>query len=1162
MTSISTARERLARRIAHLYATDPQFAAARPDPEVARAMAEPGLRLPGLVRTALAGYADRPALGERATEHVTDPATGRTTRALLPAYTTVSYGQVHERVRTLAAALAGDPLKPGDRACVVGFASVEYAVLDLTLLRLGVVAIPLQSSAPPELLRPIVAEAGPSLLAASVDSLDTAVELALSAHRPRRLVVFDHDPAVDEHRETYDRARARLAGSSVCLETLAQALDRGRTRPPAPEHVPEEDNPLTVLIYTSGSTGAPKGAMYPERLVANFWRHSTNALAANRGAQVADPSIVLVFMPMSHLMGRAIMYSALGSGGTAYFAASSDQSTLLEDLALVRPTNLELVPRIWEMLFQHCQSRLHRTGDEAAVLAEIRERLLGGRYLSALTGSAPISPELRAWAEELTGLHVVEGYGATEVGLVLRDGVVASPPVREYKLADVPELGYFSTDHPHPRGELLVKTDTLFAGYYQRPETTAAVFDADGFYRTGDIFAQTGPDRLVYLDRRNFVLKLSQGEFVAVSKLEAVFAESTLVRQIYVYGNSARSYLLAVVVPTEDALAEHGPAGLKRALGQSLRAVAQAAGLQSYEIPRDLLVETTPFSRANGLLTDLGKLARPNLAGRYGPALEQHYQDLAQAEVDELRALRAEGADGPVLDTVRRAAAALLGAAEAELGPDAHFTDLGGDSLSALTFANLLRDIFAVQVPVGVIISPATDLAALAAHVEALRTHGAKRPTAAAVHGEGATSVRAADLTLDKFLDQATITAARTLPGPRPEVRTVLLTGATGFLGRYLALEWLARLAPVGGRLVCLVRAKDDQAARARLDRTFDTGDPELLAHYRALAADHLEVLAADKGEPNLGLDGHTWQRLAEDVDLVVDPAALVNHVLSYEQLFGPNVVGTAELIRLALTTRRKPYTYVSTVGVGQGMAAADFVEDNDIRQASATRALGSDYANGYASSKWAGEVLLREAHEHCGLPVAVFRCDMIMADTRYTGQLNLPDLFTRMMLSLLATGIAPASFYQPAPDGTRPHHDGLPVDFIAEAITTLGVQAGFRTYHVSNPHDDGISLDTYVDWLVEAGHRIERIPDHATWLARFEAAMRALPEPRRSHSLLPLLHNHQEPEVPRNTGMAPAERFRAAVREARIPPDKDIPHITPSVIVKYADNLRQLGLL
>src|SRR6185312_8155580 len=157
----------------------------------------------------------------------------------------------------------------------------------------------------------------------------------------------------------------------------------------------------------------------------------------------------------------------------------------------------------------------------------------------ALTGSAPISPEMSAFVEELLDLHLIDGYGSTEAGAILVDGHLERPPVLDYKLVDVPDLGYFTTDRPHPRGELLVKTEGMFPGYYKRPELTTEMFDAEGFYRTGDIFAETGQDQLVYLDRRNNVLKLSQGEFVTVSKLEAAFGDSPLVRQIYVYGNSA-----------------------------------------------------------------------------------------------------------------------------------------------------------------------------------------------------------------------------------------------------------------------------------------------------------------------------------------------------------------------------------------------------------------------------------------------------------------------------------------------------------------------------------------------------------------------------------------------------------------------------------------------
>lgn len=1169
-----TREARLQRRIRDLYETDPQFAAARPRQDVAHAIEAPDLTLPQLVRTVVDGYADRPALGQRAVEFVTDPVTGRTSATTLPRFETITYRELSDRVDAVAAALVQAPVRPGDRVAILGFTSVDYTTLDMAVMRLGAVSVPMQTSAPVTQLRPIAAETAPVAVAASVDALDDAVEVMRTGHRAQRLIVFDYHPEVDDHREALASATSLLADSPVIIETLADMLARGRTLPSPAAYDSGDDDELALLIYTSGSTGTPKGAMYPRRAVVNMWRRASVAMWGSGGVH---PSITLNFMPMSHIMGRGILYATLGTGGTGYFVARSDLSTLFEDLSLVRPTQLSFVPRIWDMIFGEFQRDVDRRVAEGVdrwvaetdVFAELRRNLLGCRFVCAMTGSAPISTEMRTFVESLLDLHLTDGYGSTEAGSVFVDGQVARPPVTDYKLVDVPELGYFGTDRPHPRGELLVKSRTMFPGYYKRPETTAEVFDEDGFYRTGDIVAEIGPDQLVYLDRRNNVLKLSQGEFVPVSKLEAVFGDSPLVRQIFVYGNSARPYLLAVIVPTEDTLARYRGEALKAAIAESLQEVAGAAGLQSYEIPRDFLVEPTPFTLENGLLTGIRKLARPKLKEHYGDRLEALYTELADTQARELRELRLHGAQRPVVETLGRAAAALLGTPAVDLAPDAHFTDLGGDSLSALTFGNLLSEIYDIEVPVSVIVSPATDLAALAAFIETARS-GAERPTFAGVHGAGAVEVHARDLLLDKFIDAATLRAADTLRGPATEVRTVLLTGATGFLGRYLALEWLERMALVGGKVICLVRGRDDATARARLDKTFDSGDPELLRHYRDLARDHLEVVVGDKGEADLGLDRQTWQRLADTVDLIVDPAALVNHVLPYSQLFGPNVVGTAELIRIALTTKIKPYIYVSTIGVGAGIAPGRFTEGGDIRVISATRTVDDSYANGYANSKWAGEVLLREAHDRCGLPASVFRCDMILADTSYAGQLNVPDMFTRLMFSLVATGIAPVSFYEVDAAGNRQraHYDGLPVEFIAEAISTLGSQVGyapaggFETYHVMNPYDDGVGLDEYVDWLIEAGCPVERVGSYREWLQRFDTAMRGLPERQRQASLLPLLHNYQRPQPPIRGSIAPTDRFRKAVQDAKIGHDKDIPHVTREVIVKYVTDLQLLGLL
>ena len=303
--------------------------------------------------------------------------------------------------------------------------------------------------------------------------------------------------------------------------------------------------------------------MYLRKAVTNSWRRSSMAMWGNEGG---TPSITLNFMPMSHMMGRGILYATLGAGGTAYFVARSDLSTFFEDLALARPTQLSFVPRIWDMVFQEYQSEVdRRSADgsdrwavEADVLADLRQNLLGGRFVSAMTGSAPISPEMKAFVESLLDIHLTDGYGSTEAGARLRRRPGAAPArASTTSWSTFPNSATSAPTGPTPGVNCWSSPRPLFPGYYKRPEVTADVFDADGYYRTGDIVAELGPDQLRYLDRRNNVLKLSQGEFVTVSKLEAVFGDSPLVRQIFVYGNSARSYLLAVVVPTEDALARH-----------------------------------------------------------------------------------------------------------------------------------------------------------------------------------------------------------------------------------------------------------------------------------------------------------------------------------------------------------------------------------------------------------------------------------------------------------------------------------------------------------------------------------------------------------------------------------------------------------------------------
>ena len=874
---------------------------------------------------------------------------------------------------------------------------------------------------------------------------------------------------------------------------------------------------LAYMIYTSGTTGVPKGVAVTHHNVTQLLASLHTDLPAGPG-QVWSQWHSLVFDVSVWEIWGALLF-----GGRLLVVPESVAGSPDDFHALL----------VTEQVSVLCQT-------PSAVGALSPEGLESTTLVVA--GEACSAEVVDRWAP---GRVMINAYGPTEATMyaAMSTPLTAGSDVVPIG-APVPGAALFVLDgwlRPVPAGvvgELYVAGRGVGVGYVRRAGLTASRFVPCPFgepgtrmYRTGDLVRWGADGQLHYLGRADEQVKI-RGYRIELGEIQVALAGLDGVEQAAVIAREDRpgdKRLVGYITGTAD------PDGIRARLAERLPA---------YMVPSAVVVvEALPLT-VNG---KLDKRALP--APEYQNA--DHYRAPANAVEEIMADIYAQ-----VLGLER-------------VGVDDSFFDLGGDSISAMRVIAAINTTLDIQLAVRTLFY-APSVRSLSQQL-GRDDSSANGPSVGSVHGHNTTEVHAADLTLDKFIDAATLTAAPTLPRPSAEVRTVLLTGATGFIGRYLALEWLRRMDLVDGTLICLVRAKSNEDARRRLEKTFDSGDPELLRHFQELAADHLEVIAGDKGEANLGLDQQTWQRLADTVDLIVDPAALVTFVLPYSELFGPNVVGTAELIRIALTTKLKPYTYVSTASVGDQVEPSAFTEDADIRVISPTRTIDDMYASGYGNSKWAGEVLLREANDLCGLPVAVFRCDMILADPTYVGQLNVSDIATRMMLSVLATGIAPGSFYQLDADGNRQraHFDGLPVGFVAEAIATLGAQVvdGFETYHVMNPHDDGIGLDEYVDWLIEAGYPIQRIGDFGEWFQRFETGLRALPDRQRQHSALQVLlslpnSHHLQPAEPVRSSAAPTDRFRAAVQEAKIGAGNDIPHISAPIIIKYVTDLRLFGLL
>ncbi len=910
--------------------------------------------------------------------------------------------------------------------------------------------------------------------------------------------------------------RSRLDGCRpTVIDVDGPALD---TQPSTALPIPSSDN-IAYLIYTSGTTGVPKGVAVTH--------DNATQLVESLHADLPEAGVwaqwhSLVFDVSVHEIWGALLHGGRLVVVPESVAASPDELHAL--LVSEQVTVLSQTPSAVGMLSPE--------GLDAAALV--------------VAGEACPVEIVDRWAP---GRVMINAYGPTEATVYaamsapLQTGA-GSAPIG----SPVPRAALFVLDRwlrPAPEGvvgELYIAGHGVAAGYSRRSSLTASRFVACPFggpgarmYRTGDLVRWGHDGQLEYLGRADEQVKI-RGYRIELGEVQAALAGLDGVEQAAVIAREDRpgdKRLVGYITGTAD------PVGIR---------VQLADRLPAYMVPAAVVVLDALPLTVNGKL-DKRALPAPEYQKRGG-------EYVAPSD--------------PTEEIVAGIFARVLGMER--ISVEDSFFELGGDSLSAMRVIAEINTAVDGALSVRTLFDSQSVRALSQRITSGAGSENAAGPGFAAVHGADATEVHARELTLDKFIDATTLSTVPTLPGPSSEVRTVLLTGATGFLGRYLVLEWLEQLELVEGKLICLVRARSDEDARRRLEKTFDSGDPELLQHFQELAEEHLQVVAGDKGQANLGLDDETWQQLADTVDLIVDSAAVVNGVLPYNELFTPNVGGTAELIRLALTTKMKPFAYVSTSDVGRQIEPSVFTEDADIRVISATRVIDGSYANGYGNSKWAGEVLLREAHDLCGLPVSVFRSDMILADTSHAGQLNVADIFTRMILSIVATGCAPKSFYQLDADGMRQsaHFDGLPVEFVAEAIAKLGAQVmeGFETYHVMNPHDDGIGLDEYVDWLIEAGYPIERVGDFGEWLQRFETGLRGLPERQRQNSVLQMLllllrdPKNLQPAEPARGAFATTDRFRAAVQEAKVGSDNDIPHVSAPVIVKYVTDLQLLGLL
>ncbi|WP_084522603.1 thioester reductase domain-containing protein [Nocardia inohanensis] len=293
------------------------------------------------------------------------------------------------------------------------------------------------------------------------------------------------------------------------------------------------------------------------------------------------------------------------------------------------------------------------------------------------------------------------------------------------------------------------------------------------------------------------------------------------------------------------------------------------------------------------------------------------------------------------------------------------------------------------------------------------------------------------------------------------EIETVLLTGATGFLGAYLVHELVSRL---GVRVRCLVRAPSPAMARRRVE--------EALRRHRLWSESimrSVEVVPGDLAMPRLGLTLAEYERLAATTDAIVHNGARVNHAESYTRLRAANVVGTMSMLRLACETAAIPMHLVSTTSVAtrQHGPAREIVPSRP----------GS--VDGYVLSKWVSEVLVSQAAAR-GLPAVIHRPDRICGGST-TGATGTDDAFWTFVRAIARLGLAP-----PIADAVV---SLVPADFVAAAIAhTVGAPPAGRVpvHHLVN--QTAIDMGTVLDRLRINGFPVE-VTEPQHFLARLAEA-------------------------------------------------------------------------
>lgn len=445
-------------------------------------------------------------------------------------------------------------IKKGDKIGLMSSNRPEWNFIDFASSQIGAAVVPLYPTLAHTDLLHILKDSDVKVLFLSDDSLYEKIQTALNGS-DLNIPIYSFDSV--QNCENYHSLIEAGKKSNLDLQPYKDAV--------------HEDDLLT-LIYTSGTTGKPKGVHLSHK----------NVMSNVRDCQHLLPTFftkAISFLPLSHIFERMVVYLYFSNGIEIHYAESLD--TIVADINEVKPDGFTTVPRVLEKVYEKIVEKgkaltgikktlffwalelglkYQEPGKNSSfynmqlgiarklIFSKWREAL-GGNIKVIISGGAALQPRLARvfWA---AGIPVLEGYGLTETSPVI---AVNSLLENGLKFGSVGKVLSSIDIKIASDGEILCKGPSITKGYYNNPEATTEVFDAEGYFHTGDIGEISSDGFLKITDRKKEMFKTAGGKYVAPQVLENKFMESNLIAQIMVVGEN-RKFPTALIVPAYEAL--------------------------------------------------------------------------------------------------------------------------------------------------------------------------------------------------------------------------------------------------------------------------------------------------------------------------------------------------------------------------------------------------------------------------------------------------------------------------------------------------------------------------------------------------------------------------------------------------------------------------------